>query len=291
MLGINQKWMLSNKNFQILLILFSSIFFVSSCGDEPVKTIKTKKKEKSAKINSSNVKYVDSTSEKNGLQIKWAKKGTGSNLQNGDVVLINYVVTLPNGKLVDGSSKITKSDLPFMIGYNIQNKGWDIAMLKMKVGDVATVVIPAELGWSDKSLGEVLPANSDLIVKLFIVKKIDPSTTINGSKIWRWSLKKNDKKDLTFGPGKRIKFNLLVNSKNEVGLINTYAKNTLISNQFEDDFEPSSLKKALTNAKKDQGIFILVSPQEVSKIKGIDKNKLGNESLLYSVQVVDVSSK
>jgi hypothetical protein len=276
------------RNYHIILIFFSTILCISSCQDEPVKPIKPKEKAKPSKIITSSTKYIDSTAEKSGLQIKWAKKGTGSELENGDVVLINYVVSLPNGKLVDGSSKITKSDLPFMVGYNIQNKGWDMAMRKMKVGDVATVIIPAELGWSDKSLGEVLPANSDLIVQLFIVKKINPATSLNGSKIWRWSLKKNEKKDLAFGPNKRIKFHLLVNSQEEVGLINTYAKNSIISNQFEDEIEPASLKKALTNAKKGQGIFILVSPQEVAKIKGIDKNKLSNNSLLYSVQVLDV---
>jgi hypothetical protein len=65
----------------------------------------------------------------------------------------------------------------------------------------------------------------------------------------------------------------------------------VISNKFEDDFEPASLKKALTNAKKNQGVFILVSPQEVSQIKGIQSKIAPTESLFYNIQVVDVSSK
>ncbi len=240
---------------------------------------------------STKVKYIDSIQEKNGLKIKWAHKGKGSKLKDGDLVLINYVVTLPNGKLVDGSSKITKSDLPFLVGYNMQSKGWDEAMRKMSVGDVATVILPSELGWSENSLGDVLPANSDLVIQFFIVRKVEPAITVNGSKVWRWNLLKPEKNDVGFGPQKTIKFNLIVNGRNEISLINTYAKKMVISNKFEDDFEPASLKKALTNAKKNQGVFILVSPQEVSQIKGIQRKIAPTESLFFNIQVVDVSSK
>lgn len=277
-------------NRAIFLLMTVSFILLHSCQDTPpIKKPQGKKKE-TASVLPSNFKYIDSVKDETGLKIKWAKKGIGPKLMDGDVVLINYVVTLPNGKLVDGSSKITKSDIPFIVGFNLQNKGWDIAMKKMQVGDVATILIPSELGWSDKSLGDVLPANSDLIVQLFIVRKIPPSTTLNGSKIWRWSLKKNEKDDLAFGPNKTIKFNLLANSKSEVGLVNTFPNNSVIVNKFEDDFEPASLKKALTNAKKNQGIFILLSPQEVSKIKGIKQKANIPESLLYNIQIVDVTS-
>jgi hypothetical protein len=173
----------------------------------------------------------------------------------------------------------------------MQSKGWDEAMRKMSVGDVATVILPSELGWSENSLGDVLPANSDLVIQFFIVRKVEPAITVNGSKVWRWNLLKPEKNDVGFGPQKTIKFNLIVNGRNEISLINTYAKKMVISNKFEDDFEPVSLKKALTNAKKNQGVFILVSPQEVSQIKGIQSKIAPTESLFYNIQVVDVSSK
>jgi hypothetical protein len=274
------------------LIILASHLFVS-CGEAVTKGGENKATTNStpAKVLGKNVKYVDSIQEKSGLKIKWARKGKGSKLTDGDLVLISYVVTLPNGKLVDGSSKISKSDLPFLVGYNMQSKGWDEAMRKMSVGDVATVIMPSELGWSENSIGDALPANSDLIIQFFIVKKVPPAVTMNGSKIWRWNLLKPNKEDIGFAPQKTIKFNLIVNSRKDISLINTYTKKMVITNKFEDEFEPKSLKKALTNAKKNQGVFVLVSPQEVSEIKGIQQKLPAGESLFYNIQVVDVSSK
>lgn len=285
--------MVRKRVIYFVKILFFGFIFVPlfySCGDKPISGVPAKPIGKPTGVKPPKVKYIDSLKEPTGLKIKWAKKGKGSKVKDGDVVLINYVVTLPNGKLVDGSSKITKSDLPFMVGYNMQTKGWDEMMRKMTVGDVATITLPAELGWSDNSLGEVLPANSDLILQLFVVKKIEPALTMNGSKIWRWSLKKNEKSDIAFGPKKSIKFNLLVNSQKEAGIVNTYSKKSIVSNRFEDEFQLPSLKKALTNAKKNQGIFILVSPQEVSQIKELKGKVKDSETLFYNIQVVDVAN-
>jgi hypothetical protein len=273
--------------FTAMLVIFLSCGEAVKKGGSPPSTANSKPQSVLAK----NVKYIDSIQEKNGLKIKWAYKGKGPKLKDGDLVLINYVVTLPNGKLVDGSSKITKSDLPFLVGYNMQSKGWDDAMRKLSEGDVATVILPSELGWSENSIGDVLPANSDLIIQFFIVRKVDPAITINGSKIWRWNLMKPQKNDIGFGPQKTIKFNLVVNSKKDISIVNTYTKKMLITNKFEDEFEPKSLKKALTNAKKNQGVFVLVSPEEVSQIKGLKQKIPTGESLFYNIQVVDITSK
>ena len=229
------KGFLSVKNFIVFFVV--SILFIS-CGDGVKKSGENPatKNEKPINVLAKNVKYIDSIQEKNGLKIKWARKGKGSKLNDGDLVLISYVVTLPNGKLVDGSSKISKSDLPFLVGYNMQSKGWDEAMRKMSVGDVATVILPSELGWSENSIGDALPANSDLIIQFFIVRKVPPAITINGSKIWRWNLLKPNKDDIGFGPLKTIKFNLVVNSRKDISLINTNTKKMLITNKFEDEF-------------------------------------------------------
>lgn len=263
----------------------------ASCGEAVTKKTQAKPNKKEVNSLSKNVKYIDSLVEPSGLKIKWAFKGKGGPIERGDVILINYVVTLPNGKLVDGNSKITKSDLPFMVGYNMQTKGWDEAILAMQVGDVATIVIPAELGRSDRALGDVLPANADNLLQIHVVKKVMPAIVENGAKIWRWSLKKNEKTDLSFGPGKTIKFHLLANSSKETGIINTHAKNMLISNRFEDEITPKSLKKALTNAKKGQGIFMLLTSSEIAQIKGLDRKLNSDENLFYTIQVVDVLAK
>jgi adenylate kinase family enzyme len=65
----------------------------------------------------------------------------------------------------------------------------------------------------------------------------------------------------------------------------------LISNRFEDEITPKSLKKALTNAKKGQGVFIWLPPSEIAQIKGLDRKLNSDESLFYTIQVVDVLAK
>ena len=156
-----------------ILILFS-IGILASCGEAVSKKTEAKQKENKGNALSKNVKYLDSLVKPNGLKIKWAFKGKGATIEKGDVILINYVVTLPNGKLVDGNSKITKSDLPFMVGYNMQTKGWDEAILAMNVGDVATMSARAIELLTDDAKLKTFKHNALEQAKLFDIHHIIP---------------------------------------------------------------------------------------------------------------------
>lgn len=61
-----------NKAVFILMTLSSILLF--SCKDTPPKKKPEGKKKETNSVLSSNVKYIDSIKDQNGLKIKWAKK-------------------------------------------------------------------------------------------------------------------------------------------------------------------------------------------------------------------------
>ena len=95
-------------------------------------------------------KYVDERKLANGIKINWIERKKGRMLQEGEMVLIEYRLSLPDGKIIDGNNKMKMPHLPFVIGYNMQQKGWDFAFAQMCVGDVAKIKIPSALAYGKK---------------------------------------------------------------------------------------------------------------------------------------------
>ena len=67
--------------------------------------------------------------------------------------------------------------MPFMVGFNMQTKGWDIALRQLKVGDFAEIIIPSELARGSKGIEGLIPPNADNILK------IRPPLTIDNNDI------------------------------------------------------------------------------------------------------------
>ena len=146
----------------ILLVLCYFSFY--SCTTEGV--VKSEKKEKSVNttnkvkendkketaLNSDNINIENTKSFDNGIIISWLKHGKGEVVSKGDVILIDYKVTLKDGSLVDGNHLWKKETFPFVVGYQMQTKGWDFAIKNMKVGDFARVLIPANLARGEKGI-------------------------------------------------------------------------------------------------------------------------------------------
>ncbi len=96
------------------------------------------------------------------LKIEDLKVGTGVEVKAGDKVKIHYTGTLENGKKFDSS---LDRGQPFetQIGVGQVIKGWDMGVVGMKVGGKRKLVIPPELGYGDREIPGVIPANSTLI--------------------------------------------------------------------------------------------------------------------------------
>ena len=89
---------------------------------------------------------------KNGITIKWFKKGRGEKLKYGNFIKIDYRVLLADNNIVDGNHLINKPSVPFMVGFKMQTSGWDIVLKELKVGDFVEVFIPSQLARGEKGI-------------------------------------------------------------------------------------------------------------------------------------------
>lgn len=125
----------------------------------PAKTTKVKK----TTMNNSAAITTES-----GLTYIVTKQGTGEQLKAGDNVIVNYTGLLTNGQKFD-SSLDRGEPLSFPLGAGRVIKGWDEGFQKLRIGDHATFIIPASLGYGSRGAGGVIPPDATLI---FIVEVV-----------------------------------------------------------------------------------------------------------------------
>lgn len=104
-----------------------------------------------------------------GLQYEVLQEGQGDTPKKGQVILAHYTGTLANGTKFD-SSRDRGEPLEFPVGIGMVIAGWDEALMSMKKGERRKLIIPANLGYGDREIPGVIPANSTLI---FDVELID----------------------------------------------------------------------------------------------------------------------
>jgi FKBP-type peptidyl-prolyl cis-trans isomerase FkpA len=106
--------------------------------------------------------------------------GTGKEALPGTTVVVNYtgwfykpLLTKQRGKKFDSSLDAGRTPLEFVLGAGRVIKGWDQGVAGMKVGGKRTLIIPSELAYGKRGVGNgAIPPDSDLIfdVELLEVK-------------------------------------------------------------------------------------------------------------------------
>jgi len=104
-----------------------------------------------------------------GLTYLITKKGTGRQPKTGETVIVHYTGMLTNGVTFD-SSHVRNEPFEFKLGAGRVIKGYDEGFSKLRVGDHAILVIPANLAYGSKGAGDVIPPDSTLI---FVVELVD----------------------------------------------------------------------------------------------------------------------
>lgn len=102
------------------------------------------------------------TTTPSGLQYRDDKVGDGQEAKAGDLVAVHYTGTLADGKKFD-SSRDRGQPFQFGLGAGQVIRGWDEGVAGMKIGGRRTLVIPPELGYGSRAMGNVIPANSTLV--------------------------------------------------------------------------------------------------------------------------------
>ena len=110
-----------------------------------------------------------------GLEYKDLKVGSGSEAQTGDIVHIHFVGWVDEngqqGKEIYNSRQAGEP-VSFVIGTDKVMQGWNEGVIGMRAGGTRLLRIPPELGYGDKAVEDVVPANAYLqfIIELLAVE-------------------------------------------------------------------------------------------------------------------------
>lgn len=226
----------------------------------------------------------------NGIEIKWFKHGNGVDIQDGDMVEIDYKVSLEDGKIVDGNHLLKHKSFPFMVGFNMQTEGWDLALNEMRVGDHAEIFIPSELARGEKGIKGLIPPNANNILNIKCLSKKEPGRKLEGgTRVWlmREELANTNR----FNKGKKIIFHSWVSSTSNTRYYNTENVGRPISYEWKDEGLTPGLKKALLGAKRSDLMLVHVPSSEAYGVKGFKDLVKPNEDLLYRIWVMDIEDK
>jgi len=124
----------------------------SQSQEKPADTAAVKKEEMAPK---------EITTE-SGLKYIVLKEGAGAVPKKGDMGKAHYTGWLVNGTKFD-SSVDRGEPLQFQVGVGKVIKGWDEALLSMKVGEKRKLTIPGDLAYGKRGYPGVIPPDATLI--------------------------------------------------------------------------------------------------------------------------------
>lgn len=285
--------------------LFLIIFILFSCSNSGVNK-KEEEKEAFQQKNSSSVKEskpidvndnpIDSNKVfDNGVIISWTKRGNGESIKDEDVVLIDFKVSLKDGKVVDGNHLWEKEYFPFMVGYRMQTEGWDFALKQLSVGDIAKIKIPANLARGSKGIkkegekGWFIPPNSDNYLTINVLDKMKPSKEIDGNKVWFFE--RSQKSKLKFSEKNAVQFHCMISTKSNPFYYNSYREKDPYTLYMSDRGIVPGLKKSLIGSRRGDRMLVLIPSSEAYGEQGLTGMVKPGENLLYNILVTDVTEK
>jgi len=147
------------------------LFLITSVGFTIVVLIQMRQDKQQNKTEETNVRKLEGYSP-TGQITKLAKadlkEGDGKVAKKGDTVTVHYTGALAATGVIFQSSK----DLgqPVTLSLKSVIKGWTIGVPGMREGGVRRLIIPAELAYGKSSPSEDIPANSDMVFDIELIK-------------------------------------------------------------------------------------------------------------------------
>jgi FKBP-type peptidyl-prolyl cis-trans isomerase FkpA len=103
------------------------------------------------------------------LSMEFLAYGDGPVPNPGQIVLAHYTGWLTSGQKFDSS--VDRNE-PFEVAAGVGQviQGWDVALLRMRVGDKVKVTIPPEMGYGAAGAAGVIPGNATLVFEMELLE-------------------------------------------------------------------------------------------------------------------------
>jgi FKBP-type peptidyl-prolyl cis-trans isomerase len=286
---------------RIFLMIIIVGLTITSCDIEGVKTSDEKEKQaaendalveemKSDSLSQQKEIVIDKASDtlklNNGITITYFKKGKGEKLKKGDVVMIDYRAKLEDGTIYDGNHKVKKPSIPFLVGWNQQTSGWDIALQELRVGDDVDIFLPAKFARGKNGIKGIVPPNANNILSMRIVEKFKPTATVDGVKIWKYDELKTPGDSIQ--PKDDVLINYWVSSESKPRYDNSYQRGEPFKLKIGDKNIVPGLHKALISAREGDRLMVFIPAKEAYGNDGLIEMVKPGEDIFYDVQVAKV---
>ncbi len=98
--------------------------------------------------------------------------GDGDEVKRGALITAHYRGFLEDGTEFDSSYR---KDKPFetVLSNRRVIQGWVIGLQGMRVGGKRKLFVPAELGYGERKMGEMIPPNSNLIFEIELLQALN----------------------------------------------------------------------------------------------------------------------
>ena len=114
--------------------------------------------------------FPNTTLTPSGVRYIVQTQGTGGKPARGRTVRVHYTGRLLSGTVFD-DSYMRGNPIEFQAGSGRVIQGWDEAVMDMQVGEKRLVIIPPELAYGDREVGNgIIPANSFLIFEMELLE-------------------------------------------------------------------------------------------------------------------------
>jgi len=222
----------------------------------------------------------------NGITITYFKKGKGEKLKKDEIVKIDYRAKLEDGTIYDGNHMVKKPTIPFLVGWNQQTSGWDIALQELRVGDDVDIFLPAKFARGEKGIKGIVPPNANNVISMRVKERFEPTAEVDGVKIWKYdelktpgdSIKKYDK----------VRINYWVSSETNPRYDNSYRTGEEYKMTIGDGNSVSGLSKALQFGREGDRLMILIPSKEAFGQEGLIEMVKPGEDIFYDVQISEI---
>lgn len=219
----------------------------------------------------------------NGITITYFKKGEGEKLKKGDMIKIDYRAKLENGKIYDGNHMVKKTSIPFLVGWNQQTPGWDIALKELRVGDDVDVFLPAKYARGEKGIKGIVPPNANNILSIRVLERFEPTVEVDDIQIWKYDELKSPGDSIGFKD--EVYLNYWVSSESKPRYDNNYQRGETFKLVMGDGNIVPGLYKALHFGREGDRLMIKIPAKEAYGSEGLTDLVKPNEAIFYDIQI------